>query len=373
MKKKFIVYLLLVIAFTSLACLVLSSDSSEGQNDDFSKFNRKDLPTTPGLYYIDNKEFRELPSNSSNDVDFRTSPHIVSQNPEFIVIGKEINPDTFNLYNHTGQPFDIIILELDPQPDSPDRKILQIKASMPLRDGFYCFSSDIFINPYFGKDNDIKPWCFSVGSNDQLGLDPYDGNFSPPSNQTGFYLFDNDEYSFITPNALGDEIDMSGLPIANQLFPVILFQSESVNPDYVQIYWRRPVIGVSLSLLGNYATITAVESNLGAESAGITAGDVIVTINSTDVTGWSNRQIRNKLSGDCLPEKTIDLNVLRGTQQFSAKVACSLSGGANLQNLSYVLHTEGYAIFTLSYPLYSGNVYCMYIPNSSEKHCFRIQ
>jgi len=373
MKKSFLFLILMVIVIFSQSCSGLPTKDKTGQKGNFSKLSRKELPTSPGFYFIDKKGLFELPPSSSNDVDFLDSPIIYDSNPEFIVFEKNINVDTLNLFDHTGNLYGVRFLPIEIQNDYQNYQMLQILTATTLGDGFYCFSSEIFINPYFGKNSDIEPWCFAVDTNKNLTLDAADDLTIPPSNQMGFFLLDHNEPEFITPSILKEEIDINNLPVTNKLFPTILFWSETVNPDYVQIYWRRPVIGVSFSIWEDNATVTEVESGLGADLAGVVPGDVIVGINGMEVSDWSIDQIRNKLSGDCLPEKTIELQILRGTQRYVTSVSCSLGDGSNLEDLTYILHPDGYAIFNVKYPLYSGNVYCMYIINSSEKHCFRIQ
>lgn len=363
----------MVVALFSQSCSGLPTKNKTGQNSDFSKLSRKELPTSPGFYFIDKKELIELQSSPSNDVDFHESPIIYDSNPEFIVFEKNINVDTLNLYDHAGNLYRIHFLPREIPNDYQNFQMLQILTATTLSDGFYCFSSEIFTNPYFGKNSDIEPWCFAVDTNKQVTQDAADDLAIQPSNQMGFFLIENNDSEFITPSNLKEEIDFSKLPVTNKLFPKILFRSETVNPDYVQIYWRRPVIGVSFSMWEDNATVTKVASGLGADLAGVVPGDVIVGINSMDVSDWSIDQIKNKLSGDCQPEKTIELQILRGTQRYVTSVSCSLGDGSNLKNITYILHPDGYAIFKVKYPLYSGNVYCMYILNSSEEHCFRLQ
>lgn len=365
-------YLILILSIFFLQSCSSHSDTSASE-DKITKLKKSNLPESMGFYYISDHELIEIKTHYGNDVDFRSALPVQNQKPEFVFYDDEITTESLRLYNHTGNIYPVEFFDLDNSSNSADAQMVQIKVSEPLPEGFYCFSDAYLVNPSYLKNSSSQNWCFRFGSNERLGLETTVGSVQLPPDQMGFFLLNHGQLEFIPPIELGAEIDPSGLPVTDQLYPTILFQSESINPDNVDIYWRRPIIGISYNIFGDTAEIIAVESGLGAELAGIQPGDVIVGINNTDVQGWEPKYVTRLLSANCVVGETIDIQILRGTQHFQASPLCSLNNGDRLDGLSYILNPDGYAIFNIEYPLNAKNVYCMYPNGSQEKFCFSIQ
>jgi len=135
------------------------------------------------------------------------------------------------------------------------------------------------------------------------------------------------------------------------------------------LYWRRAIIGIGLN--GNM--VTKLYTELGAALSGIQLEDILVKVNNVDLTTLDKDQIISTISNFCVAENTIDIEILRGTQRFLAQPECSLDSGTQLGGFEYILKSEGYAEFQISFPLYIDNVYCLYVRNSGEKSCFLVQ
>lgn len=349
--------------------LLVSCSQTNSSDTKFTKINKNKLPSTPGVYFFDGKNSIEVFPSEVDDTIFKNVFHIDNSNPEFVIYNNEVNPDTYFLYDYRGN--NIPLAFNDPAQNRAENglDLVQVKPMMDLEDSFYCFSQTTVINPVIGRTQN-PVWCFSQGSENRLGIDSTtDNNYSLPISNFGFFLVDNGNVELIPPTPLDEEIDISSLPITNSLLPTILYQSNTGNLNDVQLYWRRAIIGIGLN--GNM--VTKLYTELGAALSGIQLEDILVKVNNVDLTTLDKDQIISTISNFCVAENTIDIEILRGTQRFLAQPECSLDSGTQLGGFEYILKSEGYAEFQISFPLYIDNVYCLYVRNSGEKSCFLVQ
>lgn len=369
--KNFTVQIIILLAILLTACSA-GSENSDQENSDFTNLKRLDPPTSQGIYYINDKAFFQIPESYERSLDFHQIPLLSNNNAEFVAYGSNFDQTNILLFDHTGRQYPLNFAQVN-NSDNEFSRLFQFKPASSLPDGFYCLTTEFLINPSaFSSDFDDK-YCFAFGNTQRLGLDSNSASVDLPSGKMGFYILNNSNFEYIPPSELNEEINIASLPTTNQLLPTILFQSDSESPDYVEIYWRRPVIGFSFAFMADDGTVGSVESGLGAEAAGIQEDDKITGINGIDVSNYSVRQIQAIISNSCIAGSTIETTILRGTQTYIANPTCSLGGGDSLEYLSFTLNPKGYAEFTIGYPLYPNNVYCMYIPYSNEKSCFLVQ
>jgi hypothetical protein len=371
-QKRISIQIIILLSILLSACSAGSEDSQQVKSD-FTNLKRLELPSSEGYYYIDERDFFLIPKTSEINLDFHQIPLISSDNAEFIAYGSSFDQNMINLFDHTGKQYPLNFAEPVDLPDSEFIKLFQFKPASPLPDGFYCLTDEFLINPSAFSTYFDDNYCFALGDVHRLGLDSTRTSVDLPPGKMGFYILNNGNFEFIPSTKLNEEIDINSLPTTNKLLPTILFQSDSESPDYVGIYWRRPMIGVSFGFMGDDGTVSSVEPGLGAEAAGIQEGDKIIGINGTDISNYSLRQIQAIISNSCIAGSTIETTILRGTQTYIANPTCSLGGGDSLDYLSFTINPKGYAEFSIGYPLYPNNVYCMYIRSSNEKSCFLVQ
>jgi hypothetical protein len=355
----------------TLGCL--GSETLRQENKNFTNLKKRELPSTRGYYYIDDKDFIKIPESSRKSVDFHQIPHFLTNRAEFIAYGENLEQNPIYLFDHTGKQYLLNFAELDTSSKSELFNYSQFMPTEPLQDGFYCFTNEFLENPSYSGDDFDDNFCFALGDVKRLGLDSNSVNVDLPAEKMGFYILTNDNLQFIPPSVLNEEIDISSIPTTNQLIPTILFQSDLNSPDSVQIYWRRPIIGISFDIWVGDGTILEVTPSLGAEAAGIQEGDKLIGVNGTDVSAYSLDQIITTISSSCVAGNKIEILILRGTKTYITSPTCSLNKGDYLEYLFYELNPKGYAEFSIGYPLYPNNVYCMYVPYSGEKSCFLVQ
>jgi len=369
--KNFTVQIIILLSILLTACSS-GSENSDQQNSDFTNLKRLDPPASQGIYYINDKALFQIPESSERNLNFHQIPLLSKNNVEFIAYGSNFDQTNILFVDHTGKQYPLNFAQVNVS-DNEFSRIFQFMPASPLPDGFYCLTTEFLINPSaFSTDFDDK-FCFALGDVQRLGLDINQASVDLPAGQMGFYILNNGNVEYIPTTELNEEIDINSLPTTNQLLPTILFQSDSESPDDVEIYWRRPVIGFSFAFMGDDGTVGSVESGLGAEAAGIQPGDKLIGVNGIDVTNYSVRQIQAIISNSCIAGSSIETTILRGTQTYIANPTCSLGGGDELDYLSFILNPKGYAEFSIGYPLYPNNVYCMYIPYTNEKSCFLVQ
>lgn len=368
------IIILLAIFLTAILLTACStgSENSEQENTNFTNLKKVGTPTSQGFYYINEKAFFQIPESNERSLDFHQIPLLSNDNAEFVAYGSNFDQTNILLFDHTGRQYPLNFAQVN-NSDNEFSRLFQFKPSLSLTDGFYCLTTEFLINPSaFSSDFDDK-YCFAFGNSQRLGLESNNTSVDLPPGKMGFYILNNGNFEFIPSTELDEEIDISSLPTTNQLIPTILFQSDSESPEYVEIYWRRSMIGFYFAFMGDDGTVGSVETGLGAEAVGIQEGDKIIGINGIDVSNYSVQQIQSIISNSCIAGSSIETTILRGTQTYIANPTCSLGDGDSLEYLFYTLNPRGYAEFTIGYPLYPNNVYCMHIQYSNEKSCFFVQ
>lgn len=361
--KKFCLVFLLIIPLLASCSQTNSTDTT------FTKINKNKLPSNPGIYFFDGKNIVEFFPSEVDDTNFRKLFHINNSNPEFVIYNNEVNSDSYFLYDYRGNNIPLAFNNPVQNRVENGLDLVQVKPMMDLDDSFYCFSQTMVINPIIGRTQN-PVWCFSQGSENRLGIDSTtDNKYSLPISNFGFFLVNKGNVELIPPTPLDEEIDIDTLPITNSLLPTILYQSNIGNLNDVQLYWRRAIIGIGL----DNNVVTKLYTELGAALSGIQLGDILLKVNNVDLSTFSEDQIVTTLSNFCIAGNTMDIEILRGTQRFLSQPECSLDTGTQLGGLDYILQPEGYAELQISFPLYKGNVYCLYVRNSGEKSCFFVQ
>ena len=363
--------ILLIFFVCNLLFLFQACANPTSTQGDFSNIKKSILPTQPGVYYLQGRNLKEISPEKGNGFDFHKLTVFENNQPEFIIYEQKNTSETFLLYDHMTIAVPLIIAEIEDPNERYDHVMVQVKPAQPLDDGFYCFSEDYFFSPAFNEDERDKKWCFGLGDNHRLGVLANENSYSLPGDQTGFYLVNDGELEQIPSIDSNAEIDIDLLPRTNQLLPTILFISPEVDPDSVQIYWQRFVIGISSFPFSDQFTITKVDKNSGAEKVGMLPGDVILGVNGIDVTTWLPIRTRNLMAVICSKVGTIDLTILRGTKQFIAQPECSLGLRSEIGKFIYSLDPKGFALFRNTYPLYPKNVYCL-SASSSSQFCFLV-
>lgn len=364
-------YLLLIVLFliSSIAC---SISSLIGNSNGLTKIKEKSLPESPGFYYYNKGDLISIDMVHRNNEDFSQFINLSENQPEFINYESLVDFNELRLYNHLGNLIPMESQEIDSAKESYYPMYL-VKPSESLQEGFYCFSNEPLLNPSI-QSQSFNGYCFSYGTEERLGINSDLQNIEFIHQTNGFYLVNNGESIFIPSQSSKDEILIDQLPIANQLLPTIYFKSDTYNPKNVLISWRRSIIGISFGFMDGLI-LDGVSENLGAKEAGIQIGDEIVSVNNQDVRGLSQKAVVNIFSSSCVPGQPISLNVLRGTETFSANPTCSLGSGTTIDDFNYFIHPDGYAQFKVNYPLYPDNVYCLFynLYGVDEISCFKVE
>ena len=373
MKTKNILFAIIVTFFIQ-ACLSSSLKNNVGTENNFIKIKKNNLPKTAGVYYINGSNLEEILENYGNKVDFINLPVFQDTNPQFIVYDNKVDQNSYFLYNSYGEKWPIEYQKIDDPDQNINMELVQIRMNESLNDGFYCFSNDIFVHPENYNIND-PTWCFGYGSEEMLGMGYSNEDMKPPKNEIGFFIVRKEGVEALPSMIVDENLDINKLPLIDNYLPKMVYQSNTENPNNVKLYRYRAQIGISFAIFGNYpdGMIASVEKNSGADLAGILPEDVIISVNNQDARGRSDQEISSLIQSSCLPNKKIDLVILRGTQQSLAQPVCMLGTFDEIKGIDYILQPDGYAIFQSKYPLFSDNIYCVKVLGEKEFSCFRVE
>lgn len=291
-------------------------------------------------------------------------PLASDSHPQIVMWNPEVNLDLLVLsaIGSSGT----IAFDVSPQTD----EILQIRFVEPLADGAYCFSQGNISLPH----SLIPYWCFRVGediasfSADQFASDE---QALPPGN--GIFVVKNGE-----PVALSQLVirirsgipeglpEILSFPSVENSRPIVLAQSPDVQPSNISLYYLRPGAGFTCREFDSQAFISRVQSNSGAEKAGLQNGDIIVAVNGQEVSGDCETVVslgRGPLGGN------FSVSVLRGT--FTTEIIATRETIVAAEIISFSYDLKGqYAQFTPDQFLEPG-VYC-YIQNLNG-WCFEVR
>lgn len=372
MKLKKIIFVL-VITFLVQSCSILTSKNNGESENKFLKLKNNILPSTAGVYFINGNKLEEITLTYGNKVDFINLPVFQNTNLQFIVYDNNVDENSFFLFDSFGKKLSIDYREIDDPHQKLNMQMVQVKMKEQLKDGYYCFSNDVFVHP---EDYTISrpTWCFGYGADEKLGKGISNLDIRPPKNEMGYFLVRKDGLESIPSLVVNESLDLNKLPLIDNYLPEIVYQSVNENPNNVKLYRYRSLVGISYSIFGNLpdGMITGVEKNSGADLAGVLPEDVIKAVNGQDVSGRSDQEIMSLVRSSCVPNKKIDLVLLRGTQQFLAQPVCLLGDFDEVKGIDYILHPDGYAVFRPKYPLFSENIYCLKIFGEKESSCFRV-
>lgn len=368
------ILLITVVALFVQACSISSLKNDMDSENNFLKIKKNNLPKTAGIYHINGNKLDEIIVDYGNKVDFINLPVFRETNLQFIVYNNEIDENSFFLYNSYGEKIPFEYQKIDDPNQNINMKMVQIRMEEPLKDGYYCFSNDVFVHPenYNKKD---PTWCFGYGSEEKLGIGYSNLDMKPPKNEMGYFLVRKDGVELLPSMIVDENLDLNNLPSIDNYLPKMIYQSDTENPKNVKLYRYRSVIGISFTIWGDFpdGMVATVDKNSGADLAGILPEDVIIEVNGQDVSGRTNQEIISLIQSSCVPNKNVDLVLLRGTQQFLAQPVCLLGTFDEIKGIDYILHPDGYAIFQPKYPLFLDNVYCLKIFGEKESSCFRVE